>query len=506
MPRPLHQVDQYRDFITQKYNSGVSRRKIQELLRTKYNIDVSPATLSARFTQWGLQLQKQQTTHSPELIERIKDCIFRIGLTDKQILIVIRREGFTISINGLQQIRLARGWKRRIDDPEERLERLNQVAQTFNSMAEQSNAVLGYGRRMLPAFIRCQARLNIPREPLYEVYRIMFPDAVDMRQRAMRRNRGHFLVPGPNYQWCLDGHDKLKDYGFEIYAAIDAWSRNIIWLYMGHSNATALSVLKQYLRAVEQYGIRPWFLQTDLGTETPLVAAAHWNFALRAGGSIQWKDQVFEQGTRLKDSFKTAPSTKNNKIEKMWESMLHCSSREWVGYFGELRRDGDFDREQAEDQIALYAVYEDILREELKAFVNTWNFHKIRLQRKRPHVIHGQPHYNYHAPDPAKACNWGIPIDQQVLQEMSEPIQDINLGSCLSPETKQWCQNELDKMGIAEARLGHALDSDRFQPFKRFYLALRDKIILHFETGNGPELGYRRRPVGGIQGYVSSPS
>jgi hypothetical protein len=47
-----------------------------------------------------------------------------------------------------------------------------------------------------------------------------------------RRKKGQFLVPGPNYQWCIDGHDKLKAYGFEIYAAIDAYSRNIIWFSM----------------------------------------------------------------------------------------------------------------------------------------------------------------------------------------------------------------------------------------------------------------------------------
>ena len=165
----------------------------------------------------------------------------------------------------------------------------------------------------------------------------------------MWRHWGAFLVPGPNYQWCIDGHDKLKAFGFEIYAAIDAYLRCIIWMYVGHSAATSISVLKQYLQACGEYGFRPWFLQAGLGSETPLVAAAHWHFAVCAGGKVSWNGTEFKQGIRLKDSYKTAPSIRNVKIERMWENMLYCCSREWVDYFGELQRDGDFDRDSIED-------------------------------------------------------------------------------------------------------------------------------------------------------------
>ncbi|KAH8654704.1 hypothetical protein BGZ61DRAFT_194016 [Ilyonectria robusta] len=252
------------------------------------------------------------------------------------------------------------------------------------------------------------------------MYKIMFPNEVEIRKRMFRRKKGHFLVPGPNYQWCIDGHDKLKAYGFEIYAAIDAYSRNIIWFYVGHSATTALSVLKQYLAACDTYGFRPWYLQADRGSETPLIAAAHWNFALAADGRVEWNGKVFQQGKRLKDSYKAAPSTKNVKIESWWERMLHVSSRQWVDYFGELARDGDFDGDMLEDQIAIYAVFEDILRQELFDFVEAWNIHRIRLQKNRPHVVHGQPWMNYHYPDPEKACNWGIPINRSVLEDCTD--------------------------------------------------------------------------------------
>lgn len=40
-------------------------------------------------------------------------------------------------------------------------------------------------------------------------------------------------------------------------------------------------------------------------------------------------------------------------------------------------------RSMLEDQIALYGVFEDILRQELFNFVETCNLHKIRLQKSR---------------------------------------------------------------------------------------------------------------------------
>ena len=39
------------------------------------------------------------------------------------------------------------------------------------------------------------------------------------------RRRGYYHVKGPNRVWSVDGHDKLKEYGFEIYAVTDAYSR-----------------------------------------------------------------------------------------------------------------------------------------------------------------------------------------------------------------------------------------------------------------------------------------
>jgi hypothetical protein len=54
------------------------------------------------------------------------------------------------------------------------------------------------------------------------------------RKKAFKRP----VIPSPDHLWCINGHDKFRNYGIEIYAGIDAYSRRIIWAYCGNSNRT----------------------------------------------------------------------------------------------------------------------------------------------------------------------------------------------------------------------------------------------------------------------------
>jgi hypothetical protein len=73
------------------------------------------------------------------------------------------------------------------------------------------------------------------------------PTRIDRRYSDLQRTRGDFTTPGPNYLWSIDGYDKLSFWGFQIYAGIDGYSRYITWIYVGSSNRTGFSVLRQYL-------------------------------------------------------------------------------------------------------------------------------------------------------------------------------------------------------------------------------------------------------------------
>jgi hypothetical protein len=68
---------------------------------------------------------------------------------------------------------------------------------------------------------------------------------------------------------------KLTPYGIEIYAAIDAYSRYVVWIYVGVSGMTAVSVVRQYLNAVKNIGYHSQVIRSDHGLETALIAGAH---------------------------------------------------------------------------------------------------------------------------------------------------------------------------------------------------------------------------------------
>ena len=49
------------------------------------------------------------------------------------------------------------------------------------------------------------------------------PDSVKLRKRRRLHGR-RYVADGSNFVWHLDGHDKLKPFGFSIYGCIDGFS------------------------------------------------------------------------------------------------------------------------------------------------------------------------------------------------------------------------------------------------------------------------------------------
>jgi hypothetical protein len=120
----------------------------------------------------------------------------------------------------------------------------------------------------------------------------------------MQSHRGEYIVPGPNFLWSVDGYCKLAPYGIEVYGAIDAYSRYIIWIYVGISGRTAISVLQQYLTTIQMLKQHPRFIRSDHGGETVILAQAHYLLQRTADPAIQ-----------LKDCYIYGASTTNQRIE-----------------------------------------------------------------------------------------------------------------------------------------------------------------------------------------------
>jgi len=108
----------------------------------------------------------------------------------------------------------------------------------------------------------------------------------------------------------MDGHDKLSFWGIQIYAAIDAFSRYVTWCYIGISNRTQISVLRQFLEVLQETKIQPRDIRSDKGGETVLVAAAHY---------LLLKEQY--ENLLLQDCYLYGTSTSNQRIEAWWSQL-----------------------------------------------------------------------------------------------------------------------------------------------------------------------------------------
>ncbi|KAL6408593.1 hypothetical protein AUP68_07535 [Ilyonectria robusta] len=150
--RPPNPIDEYRDYITHLYLNGISRSRIQYKLQKHHRIIINLSTISRRIASWHLPRQQARTKESPELIEATRNLIFRVGLSEKQILSVLQRQGWLIIKRGLKCIRLYpdRCWVRRLNSDEERLALLEKIEKAFYNKlkdrepAEQPLVELGY--------------------------------------------------------------------------------------------------------------------------------------------------------------------------------------------------------------------------------------------------------------------------------------------------------------------------------------------------------------------------
>jgi len=171
------------------------------------------------------------------------------------------------------------------------------------------------------------------------------PDGNELRRQSTLRKGGQFIVKGPNHVWSIDGHEKLSSFGFEIYGCIDAYSRYIIWCYVGHSNRTQISVSKQYLETVCAMGKFPKLIHSDMGRELALLCVSHL--------FLRWTDKP-DLSFHKACSFGT--STKNQRIEAWWNFLANGQTDTCCTLFGGLDDRGLFDGGNI-DKLCLQHIY-----------------------------------------------------------------------------------------------------------------------------------------------------
>ena len=102
MVRPQINLDTYKVEITTLFNQQKTNEAIRLELAHRYSVDITDRTLARRLQQWGLRRLPSKTFDNEALCERIQYLVCD-NLSDREILLMLHREGFQISQDTLRK-------------------------------------------------------------------------------------------------------------------------------------------------------------------------------------------------------------------------------------------------------------------------------------------------------------------------------------------------------------------------------------------------------------------
>ncbi|KAE8378784.1 hypothetical protein BDV26DRAFT_291905 [Aspergillus bertholletiae] len=467
----------YKEIIIAKFKDGTSAESISLYLLSNHDVTVAEKTIRRRLLEWGVR-RNSQICDTPLLRERISVLFHTCCLPDQDILHILQQEGHDINECSLTRIRRKMGLLRRIDS--RNVEKSEKAVEDIVQKELDKGEVEGHSR--------VRNRGHIARDRLSPMVRKRDLEGVAQPLNDLQRLRGEYIIPGPNYLWSINGYRKLQPWGIEVYAAIDAYSRYIVWIYVGVSTCTAVNILQQYIHAVDSLQIVPQMVRaarTDEGAEAPPIAFAQHRFT-----------QKHRPDASLNDCFRYGTRVTNQRITAWWSQLSRSSLSRWQDYFEELSTVGTYNDSRIADKIAMLAVYMPILRKDIHGFSQLWNVHSIRRQANRPNSVSGKPVILFNWP-PEGVGNYGVKPDPELITQFKQDTTQWDIEEYLPSTTMNWCTDQLKQLGAPKGIVSSsARYPDGSQVHPKIYLQLRDRIKTHMEMDESPKLELLEKSTG----------
>lgn len=270
-------------------------------------------------------------------VEKIQRLYHETQHSNEEMARLLQAEGYDhVTGRLVKTIRINNNWIRRDrvrDSDDTKFQAVKEAVQSSIS----GGIARMWGRTHLYTYLRLkQPRLRARSHEIQRALSEISTELGRVRQpgwEVARRPAAAF--EGPDHVWSVDGHEKFTNFGIEIYAAIDAHSRRIIWYYVGIANRKQVSVAKQFIKAVSTYGICPQRIRADRGSETPLMADMQYqqyrqHLLDTSRHTLAEIDSEDGQRRFFRESFIYGTSVRNIRIESFWSRLERYQLRPWL--------------------------------------------------------------------------------------------------------------------------------------------------------------------------------
>ena len=328
MPAPQMDLDPFKAEIQDRIAAGESQKDVRRWLAAK-GVQIHRNTLSTRLLEWQ-GTSTQVPSIDATLVAEVDSAFHTTHHDDQTIADNIAASGIPTTHRQVKRIRLTQGWRRRGNTDDQLADSRAKTFALVKSALHQG-VVRCYGRGLLRTYLRVAHGHQARDDDVRDALSTLDTAGTESRRKGPSKSRqgGEYITPGPDWLWCCDGHDKFRNYGIEIYACVDAYSRRIQWCYVGNSNRRAVSILRQVVTTVKAYNRCPSFFRSDRGKEVLLLADAHYSLYVlhkKATGTCP-ED---EDELKLRDCYMFGTSTANIKIESSWFRMIRSQTKPWL--------------------------------------------------------------------------------------------------------------------------------------------------------------------------------
>lgn len=218
------------------------------------------------------------------------------------------------------------------------------------------------GEPFMSVFFRSKG-IIIQRRRVRESLNRVDPKNTITRWGSLIKRRSYF-VPWPNSLWHLDGHHSLIRWKFVIHGCIDGKSRKIMFLHCS-SNNLADTVKTLFLNAIRENGnLWPSRIRVDYGVENVLVC-----------------DEMVNHRGPDRNSFIAGPSTRNQRIERLWRDVFRCVSAAFYYTFYAMEQTGVLDLDNELHLFVLHHVFLKRINSSLSEFKALYNDHRLSTEK-----------------------------------------------------------------------------------------------------------------------------